>query len=209
MFPDIPPSSATVGQAYTRNLVVAQDRIDALYGDPQINVPHPYQQYKIGYSSDVLSGADLDALRDHFAANAATYFSFFCFWGSDATDPTLSRKRSIPKMTVATVVHDQLIYTLPAKAVDTPTLYDGAGAVIASSRYDLNPGAGSEGADNVTFHSTGVQPAAGILTFSAVAGRRRFAAFYVFPQEFPEAWSEGDVWILSTPLQLVTSVTLT
>jgi hypothetical protein len=210
MFPDIAPSSRTPGQAYTRNLVVAQERIDVVFGDPQINVPHPFQQYKITYNSDVLSGADLDALRDHFALNAATYFSFFCFWGSQGpTDTDLTHKRSIPKIKAADVVLNQLVYTLPAKAVDTPVLYDGTGAVISNTRYVINAGAGSEGADNVTFNSLAVQPAGPTLSFSANGGRRRFAAFYEWPQEFPEAYEEGDVWTLGSPLRLITSVTLT
>jgi len=197
VFPDIAPSSRTPGQAYTRQLVVAQERIDAAFGDPQINVPHPYLQYKISYFSDCLSAADLDALRDHFALNAATYFSFPCFWSN----------RSIPKIKAADVVAGQLVYTLPASLVVTPTLYDGAGAVIAGSRYTLNPGAGSEGRDNVTFVNSGAQPAGPTLSFAAVTGRRYFTAFYDI-QQFPEAWEEGDVWVLGAPLQLTTSVTI-
>jgi hypothetical protein len=197
-FPDIAPSSRTAGQAYTRRAIVAQERVDAEFGDPQINVPHPYVQYKISYFSDVLSMAELDTLRDHFLANAATYFSFFCFWSN----------RTIPKIKAADVVLNQLVYTLPASQVVTPTLYDGAGAVIASSRYALNAGAGAEGADNVTFTGLGTQPAGPTLSFSAVTGRRRFAALYDYPQEFHESWEEGDVWVLGQPLQLTTSVTL-
>jgi hypothetical protein len=196
-FPDIAPSSRTPGQAYTRQLVVAQERVDAVFGDPQINVPHPYQQYKLTYFSDCLSATDLDTLRDHFALNAATYFSFFCFWSG----------RAIPKVKAADVVAGQLIYTLPASQVVTPTLYDGTGAVIAVARYALNPGAGAEGADNVTFTGLGTQPTGPTLSFSAVSGRRRFSAFYDV-QQFPEAWEEGDVWVLGAPLQLTTSVTL-
>jgi hypothetical protein len=197
VFPDIAPSSRTPGQAYTRQLIVAQERVDAAFGDPQINVPHPYQQYKLTYFSDCLSAADLDSLRDHFALNAATFFSFFCFWSL----------RSIPKMKAADVVAGQLVYTLPASTVVTPTLYDGTGAVIAGSRYTLNSGAGAEGADNVTFVNLASQPTGPTLSFSAASGRRRFAAFYDV-QQFPEAYEEGDVWVLGAPLQLTTSVTI-
>jgi len=212
-FPDIAPSSRTPGAAYTRNLSIAQERIEAEFGDPQINVPHPYQQYKITYSSDVLSGADLDTLRDHFAANAATYFTFFCFWGSQGpVDTDLTHKRNIPKVKVADVVLNQLVYTLPAKAVDTPVLYEkiaGVDTVISAARYNVNAGAGSEGRDNVTFTSLANQPVGPTLSFSANGGRRAFVVFYEYPQEFPEAWEEGDVWTLAAPLRLITSVTLT
>jgi hypothetical protein len=201
LFPTITPTE------YKRRPKLLQKRVDAAFGDPQINVPHPIQQWSISWNSTFLLQADLDALEAHFLANGTTYFSLYDAWSTRSIPPQPAAGGPITILPFGTVVTGTMLYLIPAKLLTGLALYDN-NTLISSSHYTYAENVGTEGECAITFN-TGQLPANGhTLSYSAATGQRKFAVYYT-NTDFPEAFQEGDVWQLDEPLQFISSLAYT
>lgn len=189
IFPDIAATE------YTRQPRLIQTRVDVPFGDPQINVPHPFPKEFMSWNSTFLKPADIDALEKWFKKNGTTFFSFYDApgWGV----------RAVPKTTIGAVQAGVLTYTLKAKALTGLVVYNesAGGAVVNASTYVYNEGAGPEGEGQIVFNVGQLPPVGNILSFDATTGRRKFLV-WCLNEQFPGAYTgEGDLFTLEEPLR--------
>jgi hypothetical protein len=191
MFPDIPVSH------WVRRPQRLQKRIATLYGDPQINEPHPFLIQNMEWNSEWLLPAEIDLVEAWFADNSTTFFSIYDNHGWAS--------RAIPLTIFATIVGGQMAYTLPVKELAGLFVFDvTANAVVAPARFTVAAGAGAEGEDVLTFIAGQLPPAGHVLSYSATGGRRKWTVWCI-TEELPQrAYGEGDLFTLDSPLQFTT-----
>lgn len=143
------------------------------------------RRYRWRVSWEINSPAEQFSLESHWDENANTWFPMFEGWTRRWNDLAVGTGNGVTT-----------IFDLPGKAIDSTDLQVKV-AGVPTGGYTFASGAGTDGADRITF---AVAPANGAaVTCSWLVGRRRFAKVWYVGSPSSDN-NEADLWQWSIEL---------